>query len=57
MFHGEGELQYPCGSVIKGKWQDGVMYERTLIFQDMVHYSEQNWRYCKAPDRRLFDHL
>lgn len=52
MFQGNGELQYPSGAILKGKWHHGKMLERTLIFADGLEYSEEDWKYCRMPDRR-----
>ncbi|XP_028034095.1 MORN repeat-containing protein 5-like [Bombyx mandarina] len=53
MFHGQGELRYPSGVILRGKWKKGLMYERKLIFADGLEYSENDWKYCRMPDRRL----
>ncbi|XP_050678994.1 MORN repeat-containing protein 5-like isoform X3 [Leptidea sinapis] len=53
MFHGFGELRYPSGETIKGKWKKGALVERTLIFDDGLPYEEYDWSYCRAPDRRF----
>lgn len=52
MFHGEGELKYANGVIVKGKWKKGQVTERKIIFGDGLEYSEHNWGYCKSPDRR-----
>lgn len=53
MFNGHGDLIYPDGTIIRGKWLDGNAYERTLIFPDTLRYVENDWNYCKMPDRRF----
>lgn len=52
MFEGTGELRYPSGAILRGKWNKGHMIERTLIFADGLEYSEVDWKYCRMPDRR-----
>lgn len=52
MFHGRGELRYPCGAVLYGKWTRGVLGEKTLAFADGLEYDEDMWPYCVMPDRR-----
>ncbi|XP_072932560.1 MORN repeat-containing protein 5-like [Epargyreus clarus] len=53
VFHGEGELQYPSGAILRGKWQRGQLVQRTLIFADGLEYKETDWDYCRTPDRRF----
>ncbi|CAG9787891.1 unnamed protein product [Diatraea saccharalis] len=53
MFHGDGELRYPCGAILRGKWRRGSLIERTLVFADNLEYSETDWKYCRMPDRRF----
>ncbi|XP_063826450.1 MORN repeat-containing protein 5-like [Ostrinia nubilalis] len=51
MFHGNGELRYPCGAILRGKWKRGLLTERTLMFADGLEYSDDDWKYCRMPDR------
>ncbi|KOB68820.1 putative radial spoke head 1-like protein, partial [Operophtera brumata] len=53
MFHGEGELRYPHGEILRGKWRKGTMIERTLYFANGLKYVEYDWPYCRMPDRRF----
>lgn len=52
MFHGAGELRYPSGAILRGRWRKGTMMERTLYFADGLKYDDDEWTYCKMPDRR-----
>ncbi|CAB3254532.1 unnamed protein product [Arctia plantaginis] len=52
MFHGAGQLEYPDGTLVTGVFKKGVITNRKLIFPDGLIYEEQNWGYCKMPDRR-----
>ncbi|XP_028172505.1 MORN repeat-containing protein 5-like [Ostrinia furnacalis] len=53
MFHGNGELRYPCGAILRGKWKRGLLTERTLMFADGLEYSDDDWKYCRMPDRKF----
>uniref|UniRef100_A0A2A4IT82 MORN repeat-containing protein 5 n=1 Tax=Heliothis virescens TaxID=7102 RepID=A0A2A4IT82_HELVI len=56
MFHGKGELVYPHDddiTVIRGRFNKGVMTERSLDFDDILDYREIDWKYCTMPDRRF----
>lgn len=52
VFHGNGELKYGNGVIVKGKWKKGQLTDRRIIFADGLEYCERNWSYCKVPDRR-----
>lgn len=56
MFHGEGELKYPSGEILRGTWKKGQLTNRKLIFADGLEYSETDWMYCRIPDRRWLNH-
>lgn len=53
-FHGNGELCYPDGHIIKGLWNQGSLetVERH-IFSDGLIYETTNWNYCQSSDRRF----
>lgn len=53
MFHGQGDLIYPSGAILRGTWKKGRLIERKLIFAEGLEYSETDWKYCRMPDRRL----
>uniref|UniRef100_A0A2A4IRH0 MORN repeat-containing protein 5 n=1 Tax=Heliothis virescens TaxID=7102 RepID=A0A2A4IRH0_HELVI len=54
--HGKGSLLYDADGgtcIIRGRFHNGVMVERTLLFSDTLEYNEHDWRYCAMPDRRF----
>ncbi|KAJ8723463.1 hypothetical protein PYW08_003375 [Mythimna loreyi] len=55
-FHGPGELLYNEGPeadcVIRGTWVNGVLTDRKILFNGNLEYEEDDWKYCKIPDRR-----
>ncbi|XP_053604929.1 MORN repeat-containing protein 5-like [Plodia interpunctella] len=52
MFHGEGDLIYPSGEILSANFDHGTVVERTLMFDDGLEYTENDWMYCQMPDRR-----
>lgn len=53
-FHGNGELRYPTGHVLKGSWKRGTLkYVFNHIFSDGLKFDAVNWKYCTSPDRRF----
>lgn len=56
-FHGLGALNYPDGIRVEGKWVNGKLTERQLIFADGLPYSEEDWGYAQQPDRRYLLHI
>lgn len=58
MMHGKGELRYKLKgggmAVIRGRWKEDVVVERTLFFAHDLEYKEEGWNYCKLPDRRCY---
>ncbi|XP_022828384.1 MORN repeat-containing protein 5-like [Spodoptera litura] len=57
MMHGKGELRYTLKdgriAVIRGRWKEDVLVERTLFLSDSLEYKEDGWTYCMMPDRRF----
>lgn len=52
MLHGHGSMYWPRGQVMDGIWNRGKMEERRYTFADGLTYREDEWNYCKFPDRR-----
>ncbi|KAK5650947.1 hypothetical protein RI129_001976 [Pyrocoelia pectoralis] len=52
MYHDEGRVTYPMGHTLRGTWFHGKLTGYKFNFPDSLTY-EENWKYCKMPDRRL----
>lgn len=53
-FHGNGELRYPDGHIIKGSWNRGSLENvRNHVFSDGLNFETINWNYCQGSDRRF----
>ncbi|KAJ8723461.1 hypothetical protein PYW08_003373 [Mythimna loreyi] len=53
--HGKGELRYQTAVgkvVIRGWWKKDTNIVRKIIFDGSVVYKEEDWEYCRMPDRR-----
>lgn len=54
MLHGCGSMYWPRGQVIDSTWNHGKMErQKRYTFADGLIYREDEWDYCKFPDRRL----
>ncbi|CAH1710326.1 unnamed protein product [Aphis gossypii] len=53
LFHGDGSMYYPSGSRIEGVWEKGKCVQQNYIFSDGLRFQQNNWQYCKVPDRRF----
>ncbi|XP_046737862.1 uncharacterized protein LOC124406480 [Diprion similis] len=53
MQHGQGRLEYPGKQKIDGFWSRGQLQKWRYTFSDGLVYEEENWTYCKFPDRRF----
>jgi len=54
LFHGDGSMYYPSGSRIEGVWEKGKCVQQNYIFSDGLRFQQNNWQYCKEPDRRYY---
>lgn len=55
-FHGNGELRFPDGHLIKGVWNQGFLANvERHIFSDGLDIDTINWNYCQNNDRRFQD--
>ncbi|XP_022183055.1 MORN repeat-containing protein 5 [Myzus persicae] len=52
-FHGDGTMYYLSGSRIEGVWEKGKCVQQNYIFSDGLRFQQNNWQYCKVPDRRF----
>ncbi|KAL4112942.1 hypothetical protein QTP88_016656 [Uroleucon formosanum] len=53
LFHGDGTMYYSSGSRIEGVWEKGKCVQQNYIFNDGLRFQQNNWQYCKVPDRRF----
>ncbi|XP_025194374.1 MORN repeat-containing protein 5 [Melanaphis sacchari] len=53
LFHGDGSIYYSSGSRIEGVWEKGKCVQQNYIFSDGLRFQQNNWQYCKVPDRRF----
>lgn len=53
-FHGEGSLTFPGGGTFHATWHKGKMVAGSYDFKDGLSYSQKDWEYCSAGDRRFF---
>lgn len=56
MFHGKGILYFKGNGFGKfeGEWKDGISVKGEYVFDDHLHYKEDDWHYCTRDDRRFF---
>ncbi|EFN81637.1 MORN repeat-containing protein 5 [Harpegnathos saltator] len=55
MLHGYGSMYWPRGQIMDGTWNRGKMgNEKRYTFADGLTYEEDEWNYCKFPDRRFY---
>lgn len=53
-FHGNGEMVYPDGHIIKGSWNHGSLNNVIKYkFSDGLDFKLVNWDYCQSSDRRF----
>ncbi|XP_042193096.1 MORN repeat-containing protein 5 [Callorhinchus milii] len=57
LFHGQGTLYFPNGSKYEAFWKNGVKLSGKYIFADGLKYSDEDWNYCDAYDRRFYTEI
>ncbi len=56
-FHGEGSLTVPGFGTYSAIWDNGKEIKGGYTFSDGLKYSDENWKYCSASDRRFYNEI